>query len=154
MFVDIEAWHDNQEYVAKEAYKQLWYNLYQKAPMLSPDLSYMRYSEGILKGGNYHGAYYNAKYNGAKPNSGGSIKSSGKTLLPYNGTGPDPRVNELPGLDERVKNPVTKQQGLLRHVIIELNDRHKWTREAIADWLDSLDIDLRFKTKEEENEQD
>lgn len=60
----------------------------------------------------------------------------------------DPRVNQLPGLDERVKNPVTKQQGLLRHVVIELNDRHKWTRERIADWLDTLDIDISFKIKE------
>jgi len=28
--------------------------------------------------------------------------------------------------------------------IQHLNDEHKWTREAIADWLDTLDVDLTF----------
>ena len=64
-------------------------------------------------------------------------------------TGKDERVEELPGLDEMVKHPVDGRQGSLKHVIINLNDQHRWTREQIADWLDTLDIDLRFK-----NEQD
>lgn len=29
-------------------------------------------------------------------------------------------------------------------VIIHLNDTDRWTRERIADWLDTLDLDLRF----------
>lgn len=33
----------------------------------------------------------------------------------------------------------------LRDTIIHLNDQHKWPREQIADWLDTLDHDLRFK---------
>lgn len=37
--------------------------------------------------------------------------------------------------------PVTK-------VVIHLNDHHRWTREKIADWLDTLDVDLSFKTPE------
>lgn len=33
----------------------------------------------------------------------------------------------------------------LRDTIIHLNDEHKWPRESIAEWLDTLDHDLRFK---------
>ena len=33
----------------------------------------------------------------------------------------------------------------LRDTIIHLNDQHGWTRERIADWLETLDHDLRFK---------
>lgn len=32
----------------------------------------------------------------------------------------------------------------LINVIIHLNDNHEWTRTQIADWLDTLDLDLRF----------
>ena len=45
------------------------------------------------------------------------------------------------------KSPETR----LHRTIIHLNDHHKWTREAIADWLDTLDHDLQFKTPEEVN---
>lgn len=31
-------------------------------------------------------------------------------------------------------------------VVIHLNDNCKWTRERIADWLDTLDLNLRFPT--------
>lgn len=42
--------------------------------------------------------------------------------------------------------------GSLRSTIIHLNDHHKWTRERIADWLETLDHDLTFKMPEEVNE--
>lgn len=32
--------------------------------------------------------------------------------------------------------------------VVHLNDQHRWTREAIADWLDTLDADLQFKLPE------
>lgn len=32
--------------------------------------------------------------------------------------------------------------------VIHLNDRAKWTRERIADWLETLDQDLQFKLPE------
>jgi hypothetical protein len=32
----------------------------------------------------------------------------------------------------------------VRNAIIHLNDAEKWTRERIADWLDTLDLNLRF----------
>lgn len=37
----------------------------------------------------------------------------------------------------------------LPRLIIHLNDRHHWEREAIADWLDTLDFDLRIRPGEE-----
>lgn len=44
------------------------------------------------------------------------------------------------------------KDALLKYAIIHLNDDHKWTREEIADWLDTLDHDLRIKEPEEVNE--
>lgn len=45
------------------------------------------------------------------------------------------------GYTNRVPSPWT-----LRTIIVDLNDRAKWTREQIADWLDTLDLDLQFPT--------
>lgn len=70
------------------------------------------------------------------------------------GSGPMAEVRLLPGLDEKVKHPVDGGMGTLRITIIHLNDTHKWTREQIADWLETLDVDIRFKPKEVTNEQD
>lgn len=39
----------------------------------------------------------------------------------------------------------TLDATFLRDTIIHLNDHHKWPREQIAEWLDTLDHDLRFK---------
>lgn len=32
-------------------------------------------------------------------------------------------------------------------MIMHLNDDHRWTREQIADWLETLDVDLSFPTE-------
>lgn len=60
----------------------------------------------------------------------------------------DPGVDKLPGLKEIVKHPANpeynwaggdmKGYGTLEKVIIDLNDREKWTVNQIADWLDSI----------------
>ncbi len=50
----------------------------------------------------------------------------------------------LPGLSTEVKHPVTGETGEISTWIISLNDRYRWSRERIADWLDTLDADLRF----------
>lgn len=34
-------------------------------------------------------------------------------------------------------------------IIMELNDFHHWTREQIADWLETLDIDIEFGDRHE-----
>lgn len=43
-------------------------------------------------------------------------------------------------------NPYTnrKEQQSIAGIIIHLNDGCKWSREQIADWLDSIDVELYF----------
>lgn len=62
---------------------------------------------------------------------------------------PDPShlAKMLPGINRKVKNPVTgKEQGLFS-TIIDLNDGHGWTREKIADWIETLDDTPKFEVK-------
>lgn len=35
-------------------------------------------------------------------------------------------------------HPVTQEPDRLWHMLVDLNHRHRWTREAIADWLESI----------------
>lgn len=63
----------------------------------------------------------------------------------WNSGGEDPRIRKLPGLDEIVTHPESGTKQSVKDIIIFLNDRSKWTREEIADWLDTLDLDLKFK---------
>ena len=39
----------------------------------------------------------------------------------------------------RVTQPVSGEDMLALSAIRELNDRHRWTREQIADWIDTFD---------------
>jgi hypothetical protein len=62
----------------------------------------------------------------------------------------DSLKNVLPCLYEQVKCP---DHGCtvgsnMANMIIHLNDDHLWTREAIADWAESLDIDISVKETE------
>jgi hypothetical protein len=50
----------------------------------------------------------------------------------------------LPNVRAEVRHPVAKCPDRLDRIIVSLNDTHRWTREQIADWLDTLDLDLRF----------
>jgi len=83
--------------------------------------------------------------------SGGSTKyisSSEVYYTPAYDRGRPP-IDQMPGLRARVKHPVQGHDWYtLEQVIISLNDQYRWTRERIADWLDTLDIDLSFKTEE------
>lgn len=56
----------------------------------------------------------------------------------------------FPCLDKIVKydcgcfeNPMRRVNSLA-DLIIHLNDHHKWTRNEIADWIESLDIDMEM----------
>lgn len=51
---------------------------------------------------------------------------------------------DIPGLNKVVKHPVTGNSTSIYNIIINLNDHHEWTREQIADWLDTLDDPPRF----------
>ena len=38
-----------------------------------------------------------------------------------------------------VEQPVTREQMMALSAVRELNDRHRWTREQIADWVDTIE---------------
>lgn len=57
----------------------------------------------------------------------------------------------IPGFNQmKVKHPVHGDEEYLRTTIINLNDSHRWTREQIADWLETLDHDLTIRTESRE----
>lgn len=63
----------------------------------------------------------------------------------------------LPEIDQiRVACPVqncdlahVERSSTLFWMIVDLNDSHGWSRERIADWVDSLDVDLSFPVPED-----
>lgn len=70
--------------------------------------------------------------------SGQSYSDSGRILAAL-----------MPDIHATVTPPCTcegRTPGTVHDVIIHLNDTDKWTRERIADWLDTLDLNLRFPT--------
>lgn len=58
---------------------------------------------------------------------------------------------DLPGADVSLPCPACDMRTDLAGVIISLNDDHKWSREEIADWVDTLHdegyVDLSFKER-------
>ena len=54
-------------------------------------------------------------------------------------------ASSIPGIHQKVIHPVTKSQGQLYHIIQDLNDSHGWSREKIADWIETLDNPPKFK---------
>lgn len=74
------------------------------------------------------------------------LKACGKKEPTYEG--PSGLSQQLPGIKERVKNPVTGREDELSSVIMNLNDVSHWTREQIADWIENtFEVDvIAFKT--------
>jgi hypothetical protein len=67
---------------------------------------------------------------------------------------PGQAITNHPTMATQIKCP---KQGCghnepLNYIIIHLNDRHKWTREQIADWLDTLDEQPVFYPKVDDGE--
>lgn len=62
-------------------------------------------------------------------------------------------LTKVPALGIYVNCPVCTKWASLWYTIQSLNDEHEWSREAIAEWLEVLDLDIRFKIGEL-NEQD
>jgi len=61
----------------------------------------------------------------------------------------EPLVSAIPGLAEVVTCPCgCNVKKAIWSMVIHLNDAARWSREQIADWLDTLDADLRFKLPE------
>lgn len=55
-------------------------------------------------------------------------------------------VAVFPGLRDMKECPDCQDKRQIFSLIQHLNDRHTWTREAIADWLEALDSDLTLVT--------
>lgn len=57
-----------------------------------------------------------------------------------------PVVSDLkkyfPALSKYVQHPEAEGEHPLADIIVDLNDRHDWTREQIADWMETLDLDI------------
>lgn len=47
-------------------------------------------------------------------------------------------VGRLPGTYEFEDHPIHKNNDQLYWIIADLNDQKRWTREQIADWLESI----------------
>lgn len=62
----------------------------------------------------------------------------------------------VPGLADVTRCPVKgcSSETSLWYIIQHLNDAHKWTRERIADWLETLDSDITFQIGEENGNED
>jgi hypothetical protein len=110
-----ELWLENPSLYMDLARNNLFEQMYIDKPHLSPEICRARY-----------GTY--------------TVQNNEKTDN-YR----DNRVDKLPGLKETVTHPISKDRMTVEKAVINLNDVHHWTREQIADWLDTLDIDLRFK---------
>lgn len=71
----------------------------------------------------------------------------------HSSVGPADYALNHPGLKQIVRCPekMCHNKDRLNHVIVELNDDHSWTREQIADWLDTLDEQPIFYPEIEAN---
>ena len=62
--------------------------------------------------------------------------------------------NAIPNISKSVKCPIdgcdTDWEFPVSDVIMHLNDAHRKSREFIADWLETLDIDLSFRSPDED----
>lgn len=82
--------------------------------------------------------------------NGGPVKSSKGYIVDYTDSG---FVKELArifkGLDVEVKHPETGIKANLPSIIVNLNDNYGWSRNKIADWIESLDVDTSIVTEDE-----
>lgn len=58
-------------------------------------------------------------------------------------------ADQIPGVHTMATHPVTMKKMDIYSIIIDLNDNHGWSREQIADWLDTLDDQPKFNGKVE-----
>ena len=58
------------------------------------------------------------------------------------------QAQQLPGVNDIIKCPACDNNtgpSIIYTVVQHLNDYHEWTRDQIADWLETLDVDMEFK---------
>jgi hypothetical protein len=68
----------------------------------------------------------------------------------------DTLAEVVPGLKDNTLHHCPAQdcdvRSIVTRAVIHLNDKHEWSREAIADWLETLDVDLSFVVAESPTE--
>jgi hypothetical protein len=142
---DVDIWHDNQTECTKVAKFKFLRGLYEQRPELShlwTQITYNWLSDEEISPNSI--AWHNSIQGKAS-----GFKHVGYTNA-NNQSRADSRVSQLPALAAIVKNPVSGKTQTLRAAIISLNDTFKWTREKIADWLETLDVDISFKVDNNE----
>lgn len=72
-------------------------------------------------------------------------KAKAFTLKRFFRINPQSLASQIPGVHEKAVHPVTKAEREIFQIIMNLNDIHKWEREQIADWLETLDNLPKFK---------
>lgn len=77
----------------------------------------------------------------------GDIRALGR---PNGQRTPEQLAKKLPGFDQVEFHPVRKNLDTIGHIIQDLNDNYKWTRDAIADWIETLDDVPKFGVPIEE----
>lgn len=65
---------------------------------------------------------------------------------------PSTLADQIPGIHQKVKHPVTGNTRELFSVIMSLNDQQRWTRDKIADWLETLSDCPVFEVIQDEAE--
>jgi hypothetical protein len=149
------AWKPNVKFFPMEEFeKKFWRDAMNSLGI--PESEHHRFFDAPKIANSNIADPYDYVFENDKLHPGGLVHSPGLVIEHSNSLGRDERVDKLPGIKEIVKHPVyktTKKEvghGItgywrLESTIIDLNDQHNWTREQIADWLDSLDIDIRFR---------
>lgn len=61
----------------------------------------------------------------------------------------DKLIRAFPNLTTFKSCPQCGFNNLLFGMVMHLNDYHRWERESIADWLDTLDEDFTFPPPED-----
>lgn len=176
-------WYETQKYSNHYNDTSKWYSLgttgispavFETEKFIGNDgKTYLKAKEAWLASEKYSVA----KFDVSKANTEKLMSEvyGGKISFEYDGSGevsnaefgktPSSLVPQLPGVRELVYHPKAKNdedealcgwgkdKHVIQDIIMHLNDRHRWTREEIADWLETLDVDLRFKTPEQKAEE-
>lgn len=81
-----------------------------------------------------------------------AVRENWYYLFSIHNSGPSDYEAQIPGLFVKVKNPVSGETQAIRDIIINLNDYSGWSREAIADWLETLDENPIITPREDDIE--
>lgn len=103
----------------------------------------MKLSEAIRKGSEqrpqFFGEYFGLNEDSILASCAIGAAIEGFTGSRNEGDGYVQLLLQFPQLKHQVIDPVTNQIDSLANTITELNDEAKWTREAIADWVEKIE---------------